>query len=99
MDKFDKFSEEMTDGRLTASSYGKVYRIREVMKKKVRTFTFLILANPHSSLSGLAKYTPNRNFCHGILDLPSLSTARIMFNFESFSLSIAGCLVAPAMLI
>lgn len=31
MDKFDKFGEAMTDGRLTAPSDGKVYRLREAI--------------------------------------------------------------------
>jgi hypothetical protein len=31
MDKFDKFGEEMSDGRLTAPSDGKVYRLREAI--------------------------------------------------------------------
>lgn len=31
MDKFDKFGEEMPDGRLTAPSDGKVYRLREAI--------------------------------------------------------------------
>lgn len=29
MDRFDKFGEKMPDGRLTAPSDGKVYRLRE----------------------------------------------------------------------
>lgn len=29
MDQFDRFGEAMTDGRLTAPSDGKVYRLRE----------------------------------------------------------------------
>ncbi len=31
MDKFDKFGEKMPDGRLTAPSDGKVYRLREAI--------------------------------------------------------------------
>lgn len=31
MDKFDRFGEAMTDGRLTAPSDGKVYRLREAI--------------------------------------------------------------------
>ena len=31
MDRFDKFGEEMSDGRLTAPSDGKVYRLREAI--------------------------------------------------------------------
>ena len=31
MDKFDKFGEEMPDGRLAATSDGKVYRLREAI--------------------------------------------------------------------
>ena len=31
MDKFDKFGEAMSDGRLTAPSDGKVYRLREAI--------------------------------------------------------------------
>lgn len=31
MDKFDKFGEEMPDGRLTTPSDGKVYRLREAI--------------------------------------------------------------------
>lgn len=31
MDRFDKFGEKMPDGRLTASSDGKVYRLREAI--------------------------------------------------------------------
>ena len=31
MDKFDKFGEEMPDGRLTVPSDGKVYRLREAI--------------------------------------------------------------------
>lgn len=31
MDKFDQFGEAMTDGRLTAPSEGKVYRLREAI--------------------------------------------------------------------
>lgn len=42
MDKFDKFGEEMPDGRLTAPSYGKVYPLREAIllsKQLGRPFT------------------------------------------------------------
>ncbi len=41
-DKFDKFGEEMPDGRLTALSDGKVYRLREAIllsKQLVRPLT------------------------------------------------------------
>ncbi len=31
MDQFDKFGEEMPDGRLTVPSDGKVYRLREAI--------------------------------------------------------------------
>lgn len=31
MDRFDKFGEKMSDGRLTAPSDGKVYRLREAI--------------------------------------------------------------------
>lgn len=31
MDKFDRFGEKMPDGRLTESSDGKVYRLREAV--------------------------------------------------------------------
>ncbi|MCM1101711.1 MAG: hypothetical protein NC398_10035 [Acetatifactor muris] len=31
MDRFDKFGEKMPDGRLTAPSDGKVYRLREAI--------------------------------------------------------------------
>lgn len=31
IDKFDRFGEAMTDGRLTAPSDGKVYRLREAI--------------------------------------------------------------------
>lgn len=31
MDKFDKFGEAMSDGRLTAPSDGKVYQLREAI--------------------------------------------------------------------
>ncbi len=31
MDKFDRFGEIMSDGRLTAPSDGKVYRLREAI--------------------------------------------------------------------
>ena len=31
MDKFEKFGEAMSDGRLTAPSDGKVYRLREAI--------------------------------------------------------------------
>lgn len=31
IDKFDRFGEEMPDGRLTAPSNGKVYRLREAI--------------------------------------------------------------------
>lgn len=31
IDKFDRFGEEMPDGRLTAPSIGKVYRLREAI--------------------------------------------------------------------
>ena len=31
IDKFDKFGEEMSDGRLTTPSDGKVYRLREAI--------------------------------------------------------------------
>lgn len=31
IDKFDKFGEAMSDGRLTAPSDGKVYRLREAI--------------------------------------------------------------------
>lgn len=31
MDRFDKFGERMPDGRLTAPSDGKVYRLREAI--------------------------------------------------------------------
>ena len=31
LDKFDRFGEEMSDGRLTAPSDGKVYRLREAI--------------------------------------------------------------------
>ncbi len=31
MDKFDKFGEEMPDGRLTVPSDGKIYRLREAI--------------------------------------------------------------------
>ena len=31
MDKYDRFGEEMSDGRLTEPSDGKVYRLREAI--------------------------------------------------------------------
>lgn len=38
LDKFDKFCEAMSDGRLTTPSDGKVYRLREaiLLSKKLR---------------------------------------------------------------
>ena len=42
MDKFDKFGEEMSDGRLTEPSDGKTYRLREaiLLSKQIgRTLT------------------------------------------------------------
>lgn len=42
IDKFDKFGEDMSDGRLTKPSNGKVYRLREAIllsKQLGRTLT------------------------------------------------------------
>ena len=59
MDKFDKFGEEMSDGRLTEPSDGKTYRLREaiLLSKQIRNrFSINVVLNSGIKYHGYFKH-------------------------------------------